>query len=67
MSEEIEIIDLGAATEVTKGAFSLVLLELGTPPFNWYFSAPTNLSSRRPFLTNSNKPQRGRGWAIGFA
>ena len=40
MTEEIEIIDLGAVSEKTQGAFSLVLLELGTPPFNWYFMTP---------------------------
>jgi hypothetical protein len=40
MSEEIEVIDLGAATKMTKGAFSQVLMELGTPPFNWYFLTP---------------------------
>ena len=39
MSEEIEILDLGAVTEMTKGGFS-VLMELGTPPFNWLFLAP---------------------------
>lgn len=40
MSEEIEVLDLGAVTEMTKGAYSLVLQELGTPPFNWLFLAP---------------------------
>ncbi len=40
MTEEIEIIDLGTVSEKTKGAFSLVLLELGTPPFNWLFMTP---------------------------
>jgi hypothetical protein len=40
MSEEIEIIDLGAITEMTKGAFSQVLMELGTPPFNWQMLPP---------------------------
>ena len=39
MSEQIEIIDLGPITEKTKGGFS-VLMELGTPPFNWLFLAP---------------------------
>jgi len=40
MSEEIEILDLGAVTEMTKGAFTPVLIEMGTPPFNWQFLAP---------------------------
>ncbi len=40
MSEEIEIIDLGAITEVTKGALSQILMELGTPPFAWQLLPP---------------------------
>ena len=30
MPAEIELIDLGAVSEMTKGAFSMVLMELGT-------------------------------------
>jgi hypothetical protein len=33
--EAVEIIDCGRASVRTKGAFSMVLLEVGTPPFNW--------------------------------
>jgi hypothetical protein len=35
--DAVEIIDCGQASVRTKGAFSLILLELGTPPFNWLF------------------------------
>jgi hypothetical protein len=35
--DAVEIIDCGRASVLTRGAFSLVLLELGTPPFNWLF------------------------------
>lgn len=37
MSKKMEVIDLGAASKVTKGSPALVLLELGTPPFNYLF------------------------------
>jgi hypothetical protein len=40
MTKEIEVLDLGAITEMTKGAYSLVLTELGTPPFNWLYLSP---------------------------
>jgi len=43
MSEEIEVIDLGAASEKTNGAASMILMELGTPPFNWLFLSPGDL------------------------
>ena len=33
--DAVEIIDCGRASERTKGGFSLLLLEVGTPPFNW--------------------------------
>jgi hypothetical protein len=35
--DAVEIIDCGRASERTKGGFSLLLLEMGTPPFNWLF------------------------------
>ena len=35
--DAVEIMDCGRASVRTRGAFSMVLLELGTPPFNWYF------------------------------
>jgi len=35
--DAVEIIDCGRASERTQGAASLILLELGTPPFNWLF------------------------------
>ncbi len=34
--DAVEIIDCGRATERTKGGFLLILLEGGTPPFNWF-------------------------------
>ena len=33
--DAVEIIDCGRASVRTKGSFSFILLELGTPPFNW--------------------------------
>ncbi len=33
--DAVEIIDCGRASVTTRGSFSLILLELGTPPFNW--------------------------------
>lgn len=35
MLEEIEVLELGAVTEMTKGAQSMIQMELGTPPFAW--------------------------------
>lgn len=40
MLEEIEIIDIGAATELTKGTTTPILMELGTPPFAWQMLPP---------------------------
>ena len=33
--DAVEIIDCGRASVRTRGAFSMILLEVGTPPFNW--------------------------------
>jgi hypothetical protein len=35
--DAVEIIDCGRASERTKGVPMLVLIELGTPPYNWLF------------------------------
>ncbi len=34
--DAVEIIDCGRASERTKGGFLLILLERGSPPFNWF-------------------------------
>jgi len=35
--DAVEIIDCGRASERTRGTMTLVLLEVGWPPFNWLF------------------------------
>ena len=37
--DAVEIIDCGRASVRTKGGFWPIMLELGTPPFNWLFLA----------------------------